>query len=338
MATPLQAPYAQFFDSNGDPLSGGKVYFYEAGTTTPKDTYTDAGGLTPAANPVVLDSSGRAAIWITGTYRVDVYTSADVLVRSVDSIPAFTAGGDMTKAVYDPANIAQQVVGTTAVQTLTNKTITLTGGSVSAAPLNFTSGTNLTSATAGSTEYDGKVEYFTPLGTQRGIVEAAQTIVLNSAVVGSNVNTAQSIFGKTVTLSSSTYYAFEGNFNFSKSAGASAHTVSLLFGGTATLNNIGYQAIGGNSTTSFIAGFGTIFMNAPQVATAAVTTSSISSANSFVTYQVRGVVSVNAGGTFDPQYILSAAPGGAYSTAVSSYFKISPLGASGANISVGTWA
>jgi len=111
-----------------------------------------------------------------------------------------------------------------------------------------------------------------------------------------------------------------------------------LFGGTATLNNIGYQAIAGNSATSFNAGFGTIFMNAPQVATATVTTVSISSANSFVTYQVKGIVSVNGAGTFDPQYILSAAPGGAYSTAVSSYFKIAPLGASGANISVGTWA
>jgi hypothetical protein len=122
MAVPLQAPYAQFFDSNGDPLSGGKVYTYIAGTTTPKATYTDAGGLTPAANPIILDSSGRAAIWIVGTYRIDVYTSADVLVRSTDEVPAFTAGGDMTKAIYDAANIVQQLVGTTAVQTLSNKT------------------------------------------------------------------------------------------------------------------------------------------------------------------------------------------------------------------------
>lgn len=131
MATPLQAPYAQFFDSNGDPLSGGKVYTYIAGTTTPKATYTDAAGGTPAANPIILDSSGRAEIWITGTYRIDVYTSADVLVRSVDNVPAFTAGGDMTKAVYDAANIAQQVVGLTASQSLTNKSVngvTLTTG------------------------------------------------------------------------------------------------------------------------------------------------------------------------------------------------------------------
>jgi len=124
MAVLLNLPYSQFFDDNGDPLAGGLIYTYTAGTTTPKATYTDYSEVTPAANPVVLDSAGRAAIWIVGSYRIDVKTSADVLVRSVDNITAYTSGGDMTKAVYDPANIAQQLVGTTAVQTMTNKTLT----------------------------------------------------------------------------------------------------------------------------------------------------------------------------------------------------------------------
>ena len=141
MAVPLQSPYAQFFDDNGDPLSGGKVYTYVSGTTTNKATYTDASEVTPAANPVVLDSAGRAAIWIVGTYRFDVKTSADVLVRSVDAVPAFTAGGDMTKAVYDPANIAQQLVGTTAVQTVTNKIMNLASSTTAAASLNVPAGT-----------------------------------------------------------------------------------------------------------------------------------------------------------------------------------------------------
>jgi hypothetical protein len=55
-------------------------------------------------------------------------------------------------------------------------------------------------------------------------------------------------------------------------------------------------------------------------------------------FVVKGVVSINAGGTFIPQYTLSAAPGGAYSTAAGSYIRINPLSASGANTSVGTWA
>lgn len=125
-ATPLQSPYCQFFDSNGDPLSGGLVYTYSAGTTTPKNSYTSYTGITPNTNPVILDSSGRAEIWCVGTYRIDVKTSMGVLVRSVDNLPAVNTGGDMTAAIYDPANVAQQLVGLTAVQSPTNKSFNST--------------------------------------------------------------------------------------------------------------------------------------------------------------------------------------------------------------------
>lgn len=47
---------------------------------------------------------------------------------------------------------------------------------------------------------------------------------------------------------------------------------------------------------------------------------------------------INAGGTFIPQYQLSAAPGGAYTTAIGSYFLIYPIGAAGNNTNIGTWA
>ena len=55
----------------------------------------------------------------------------------------------------------------------------------------------------------------------------------------------------------------------------------------------------------------------------------------FITVRVKGTVSVNAGGTFNPQYQTDAAPGGAYTVAIGSSFKIWPIGASGANVSVG---
>ena len=57
-------PKLQFFDNNGKPMAGGCVATYAAGTTTPLATYTDATGAVANPNPVVLDASGRAAIWI----------------------------------------------------------------------------------------------------------------------------------------------------------------------------------------------------------------------------------------------------------------------------------
>lgn len=41
------------------PLSGGRLFYYEAATTDEADTYSDPDGLIPNANPVVLNSSGR---------------------------------------------------------------------------------------------------------------------------------------------------------------------------------------------------------------------------------------------------------------------------------------
>jgi hypothetical protein len=53
-------------DANGDPLSGGKIYTYLAGTSTAAVTYTDSDGLIPQSNPVVLNSRGApdSPIWL----------------------------------------------------------------------------------------------------------------------------------------------------------------------------------------------------------------------------------------------------------------------------------
>ncbi len=90
MANLLLGARAQFFDANGDPLSLGKVYTYEAGTTTPKVTYTTSVGDVANANPVVLDAEGRAAIWLgTGTaYRIIVKDSAGSTITDDDGITA----------------------------------------------------------------------------------------------------------------------------------------------------------------------------------------------------------------------------------------------------------
>lgn len=68
-ATQLPNGEQTFVDANGQPYAAGKVYFYTPGTLTPKTTWRDAGQVTPNANPVVLDSAGRAIIYGTGTYR-----------------------------------------------------------------------------------------------------------------------------------------------------------------------------------------------------------------------------------------------------------------------------
>ena len=101
----------QFFDNNGVILSGGKLYSYAAGTTTPQATYTSASGSTAHTNPIILDSAGRVStgeIWVTAgsNYKFALYTSANVLIATYDNITGINGTSIATNAslvAYDPA-------------------------------------------------------------------------------------------------------------------------------------------------------------------------------------------------------------------------------------------
>ena len=202
----------------------------------------------------------------------------------------------------------------------------------------LTADTLLGTPTIGSVEFDGKAFYNTAQGTQRGIIPGAQFFRLESNLAGANVATVQNTFGVSVTLSTSTIYAFESVIALSKAAGATSHTFSVGFGGSATVNNIGYGIIEKSNTTSFTNLSNSDTIQAFIQTASATSMGTVASATQFFMQNIKGTVSINGGGTFTPQYTLSAAPGGAYSTVAGSYFLIYPIGASGANISVGAWA
>lgn len=92
---PFLTPAPQFFDANGNPLTGGKVCFFAAGTTTPQATYSESTGTTLNANPVILNSAGfpqSGAIFLTSA-AYKIVTSASTAnsqcspaVSSVDNV------------------------------------------------------------------------------------------------------------------------------------------------------------------------------------------------------------------------------------------------------------
>lgn len=99
-AAPIPFLKAQWFDANGNPIALGCLYTYAAGGTTPKTTYTTAAGSGGAsnANPVVLDSAGRANVWLgSGSYRFDMYSAGCIatgsLLWSIDNVPGFGPSG-----------------------------------------------------------------------------------------------------------------------------------------------------------------------------------------------------------------------------------------------------
>ena len=125
--SPIGGFAAQFFDNNGVILSGGKIYTYAAGTTTPQATYTSASGVTPHANPIILDSAGRVPggeIWLTDSliYKFVIETSTSILIGTYDNITGINSN-------FVNYTIQEEVITATAGQTVFNlTTMTYTPG------------------------------------------------------------------------------------------------------------------------------------------------------------------------------------------------------------------
>lgn len=101
--SPVGGVAAQFFTNTGAVLTGGKLYTYAAGTTTPQVSYTTNAGNVARTNPIVLDAAGRVPdggeIWITAQpYKFVLKDSNDVLIATYDNITGIGA------AVYQIQN------------------------------------------------------------------------------------------------------------------------------------------------------------------------------------------------------------------------------------------
>jgi len=122
---------AQIFDTNGVPLAGGKIYSYQAGTTTPQTTYTTSAGTAAHTNPIILDSGGRVPnggeIWLTEAqnYKFILKTSADVLIATYDNV---SGNGSNILASLAASNGAS-LVGFTGFNTTVGTVASLAGNS-----------------------------------------------------------------------------------------------------------------------------------------------------------------------------------------------------------------
>ena len=198
--SPYAGAGAQFFDNNGNPLAGGLIYTYAAGTTTPAATYNSSNGGTANANPIVLDSAGRtpAQIWLTegSSYKFVLETALGVTIKTDDNI---FASYELAKAIgvavglgagSVPTNIA---VGDTALDSNT------TGSNNTAVGYNaLTANTDGFQNTAvGSEALDANTsgDYNTAVGYQA--LTAASTANYNTGVGYRALNAATSGAGNT---------------------------------------------------------------------------------------------------------------------------------------------
>lgn len=141
------AVYPRFkaFDQNtGAFLAGGKLYSYLCGTSTPKATYTAQDGLTANANPVILDGSGEADVWLgSGCYKFVLADAFDVVMWTADNIQGPAPGSFTTISATSNASLA--AVSATSISASSQITSTVSTG---VAPLVIASTTKVSNLNA----------------------------------------------------------------------------------------------------------------------------------------------------------------------------------------------
>ncbi len=222
-------------------------------------------------------------------------------------------------------------------------------GTLLAAPLQFTSGTNMTTVGAGALEYDGKVFYASAAANSRQAVDSEQFIIqtANSSTynnTGLDTNTAFQVFSTgsgLVTVQAATTYFFEGLYKISNT-GTNSHTWATLFtlASSASVTDIRYTVLAKTGTTSAVTITAMSNLDIAVATQVPVTAASVS-ATEFVTIFLKGYMAINVGGTVSPAMQASARPGTTGTPGVivlaGSYFRMWPVGTNTV-ANVGPWA
>ncbi|WP_151738256.1 hypothetical protein [Acinetobacter junii] len=96
IASPIIQPRMRFFDADGKPLVGGKVYSYKVGTEIFKPTYRDAQRTALNQNPVVLDNEGSALIYLLGSHVLKIYDKKGNFIEQI-----YVPEAQMTTQFFD---------------------------------------------------------------------------------------------------------------------------------------------------------------------------------------------------------------------------------------------
>lgn len=101
MASVFTLPRSVLLDADGNPISGGSVSFYDAGTTTPRAVYSDAGLTTAISQPVTADSAGKLPLifMTTGSFKIVVADADAATIYTADNLDSGVPAGSGALAV-----------------------------------------------------------------------------------------------------------------------------------------------------------------------------------------------------------------------------------------------
>jgi hypothetical protein len=228
------------------------------------------------------------------------------------------------------------VLTTTGTQDVTGKRETLAAGSTTVAPLQFTSGTNLTTPAAGAIEYDGTVFYGTTNASNRGLSPMVLMCRQDATYTLTSQTAVQKLFNASangrVTLPLGAY-RFNCQFALTSMSGTTGNSKFSLEVGTAVLGGVmqavwGWDMAAGANTA---AASGSYALTATGLPTTMHTTATTTAQHSYVT----GTFEVTTAGTVIPSIALQTAA--AAVVGIGSYFECWQVGSTSMT-TVGNWS
>jgi len=197
---------SQYFDDSGNPVVNGKIYFYETGTTTPKNTYADINYTIANTNPVILTAAGRQPnIFFAGVAKAILTTNGGTQILVRDPVGVTTSAfGDpwVSSKTYGANEVVQgsngQFYTSLVSSNLNNNPVTSTGSWTFLYSVEWNAGTTYT---VGSVVTYQTIVYQSILSSNinqnpltaptywvaiQMVWMATQTYALNANIVGTN--------------------------------------------------------------------------------------------------------------------------------------------------------
>lgn len=217
---------------------------------------------------------------------------------------------------------------------LSNPTFTsinISAGTSSTAPINLTSGQLLTSSLSGANEFANNTFYKTPNNANRAVVPVRHFYSNTTSYGLTNGTSAQSIFGKSISLPATTTYRFRARYHIG--TGATTHTSAHGFAITNALISCEYLArLSSNALNTTSTNFNCVWISS---ASAKILNAASTAVTTLI--ELEGIIRTNLATTITPQITFSAAPGTTCQTYAGSFIEFEPIGTS-TDISCGAWS
>lgn len=267
--SPYRNARATFVDPNGIPLASGCVFFYQGGTNTPQNTYTDSTGGTPNPNPVILDSTGSANIWLgPEAYKIAAWSyggtncSSGVQQWVVDNVPGnYFLNGTISGATITNSTINSTTIGASSPSTgvFTTVTATTINGNLNG---NATTSTSLDGGALGSIPYQSAANTTAMLAGNAAAIDEvlvshgtgsaanAPTLTNSPAISGANITSLPTSAGAYPALCSGSEFS-QGLSSGSNNCSSPSSTIGQIHVSTITSSGNFTIPTGTSSATQF---------------------------------------------------------------------------------------